>query len=122
MGYFPGLELNLYFHYTFFMSQRSTIPAFPRLSRRAFWDTDLHSLDFDRYADFIITRVFERGSLTDKQVLIDYYGRDKITRTLTSARSLLSIAQESAKQLLHLSDQDFACYRSTQPATRYSRY
>lgn len=104
------------------MLHRSSIPPKPVLSQRAFWDTDLRTLDFERYSDFVITRVFERGSEADKVALVPYYGEQRIIDTLTHAPSLMPIALESAKQLFHLSDQDFACYKSKPPARNFSRY
>jgi hypothetical protein len=94
----------------------------PALSKRAFWDTDLNALDFERHAEFIITRIFERGNESDQQAILRYYGEGPILQSLKSASSLLPIARERAKQLFHLSDQDFVCYRSKQPARNLSRY
>lgn len=104
------------------MLQRRFIQARPRLSRRAFWDTDPASFDFERHAKFIITRVFERGDKNDQMALMSYYGKEAIIQTLKASDSLLPIARERAKKYFHLSDQDFASYTSRQPARNLSRY
>ena len=94
----------------------------PRLSGRAFWDTEISTLDFTRHSKFIISRVFERGSDEDKTAIINYYGDQQIIKTLTSMSSLMPLAIERAKQAFHLSDTDFACYTSKQRAPNYSKY
>jgi hypothetical protein len=104
------------------MEERIPIQSIPRISKRAFWDTDLAALDFSHHAKFIITRVFERGSQKDQEAILAFYGERKICAILRAAPSLLPIARERAKRSFHLSDQDFACYRSTQPARNLSRY
>jgi hypothetical protein len=104
------------------MAERTPIQSRPKLSKRAFWDTDLAALDFDRHANFIITRIFERGRQEDQEAILAFYGERMISDILRSAPSLLPIARERAKRNFHLSDQDFACYRSTQPARNLSRY
>jgi hypothetical protein len=104
------------------MINKPAIPVQPQLSRRAFWDTVLSGLDFNQHASFIITRVFERGTPADQEALLGYYGKETVISTLTSVPSLLPLARERAKQLFHLSDQDFACYKSKLQARNISRY
>lgn len=104
------------------MINKASIPAPPTLSKRAFWDTEPTALDFQRYARFIITRVFERGTPADQQALLRYYGKEAIVATLTPVPTLLPLARERAKQLFHLSDPDFACSTSKPQARNFSRY
>jgi len=40
-------------------------------------------LDFDKYADFVIIRVFERGNENDIHQITTYYGKLTIISTLT---------------------------------------
>jgi len=35
----------------------------PQFQRRIFWDVNFDSLDYDKYADFVIERVFDRGDI-----------------------------------------------------------
>lgn len=49
------------------------------LFRKAlFWDTDMNKLDWEKQYKPIITRIFERGDSGEKQVIIDFYGKDKV--------------------------------------------
>jgi hypothetical protein len=94
----------------------------PVLSRYIFWDTDLHKLDFDRYADFTIIRVLERGAEQDIQEVIRYYGTDKIIATVTGIDTLLPRALAISKQLFHLSNDRFQCLKHSPRASHYSKY
>jgi len=94
----------------------------PALSQRSFWDTDLHKLDFDRYASFTIIRVLERGTEHDIDEIIRYYGADKVISAITAAKRLLPRAQLLGKQLFHLSNDQFECLKSLPQARNYSMY
>lgn len=37
----------------------------PTFNKTMFWDVDFEKLDYDRYANFVIERVFERGDIED---------------------------------------------------------
>ena len=94
----------------------------PVLSRHIFWDTDLHALDFDKYADFAIIRVLERGTETDVKEIIRYYGKDKIITTVTAIDTLLPRAIALSKQIFHLSNDSFQCLKHSPRANHYSKF
>jgi len=52
----------------------------PRAMRRLFWDTDGQQLGLARHADYIITRVLEKGDLEDWNWLRWTYGGERIAR------------------------------------------
>lgn len=81
----------------------------PILSRSAFWDIDLSTLDFDRYGDFTIIRVFERGTAEDINQILEYYGRPLIIETLTNASSLMPRAIALGEKILSISPGQFGC-------------
>jgi len=56
----------------------------PRVMRRLFWDTDPRQLDLEREADYIITRVAEKGDLEDWSWLRWTYGVSRIMKALQS--------------------------------------
>lgn len=70
------------------MATTSSNKAAPKLSRAAFWDIDLDKLDLVRYADFVIIRVFERGTPEDIRQIIAYFGKSRVGATLTGASTL----------------------------------
>jgi hypothetical protein len=94
----------------------------PYLSPAAFWDIDLDKLDLDRYADFAIIRVFERGTLQDIEAIIRYYGESRIITSLTRATSLLPRAVAVAQKLFGLSANQFSCCTPQRQVRNYSRY
>ena len=82
----------------------------PLISEQTFWDIDPHSLDFEESAEWIMLRVFDRGSLKEVLRICNYYGHEKVKTTLTSQTSHLpdhSILL--AKGLFNLSFHDFKC-------------
>jgi hypothetical protein len=56
---------------------------------RLFWDTERQKLDLARHADYIITRVLEKGDLEDWNWLRWTYGEARIAR-VTRANGKLS--------------------------------
>ena len=94
----------------------------PRLSHSAFWDIDLAQLDFERYADFTIIRVFERGTLEDIQQIMDYYDKSRIIHSITHAASLQLRAIALGQKLFDLSINEFACSRPSPQVMSYSQY
>ena len=94
----------------------------PKLSHFGFWDVDLHNLNFDKYASFVIIRVMERGTSEDMQEVIRYYGEKKVKQCLTSAPFLKSTAVEAGKELLNLKNEDFKCYTNTPLTRNFSMY
>lgn len=91
----------------------------PILSDRTFWDTRLDTFDFDRYANFAIIRVFERGLKKEMKEVIRYYGNDKVIDALTKARTLMPRAFTISKRLFHLSTDSYICLKQTPQAQNY---
>jgi hypothetical protein len=94
----------------------------PQLSHSAFWDIDLTNLDFDRYGDFTIIRVFERGTPKDIQQIINYYGNARIINSLLNASSLQPRAIALGQIFFDISPNQFACSRPSQQVMSYSQY
>lgn len=104
------------------MSTLNSNKSVPRLSHSAFWDIDLSKLDFERYADFTIIRVFERGTQNDIQQIMDYYDKSKIIYSITHAISLQPRAIALGQKFLGLSPNQFACSRPSPQVMSYSQY
>lgn len=104
------------------MASTTENKSVPLLSRTAFWDIDFNKLDLDRYPDFVIIRVFERGTMQDIDEIIKYFGEPGIINSLTKATSLLPRAVALAKKFFGLSTDQFSCYTPHQQARNYSMY
>lgn len=81
------------------------------LPARLFWDTKLADLDPESHADWIIMRVFDRGTLEDIWKLHSYYGRDKVANVLKNAASLKRSDMYLATLIYRLQPADFLCYK-----------
>jgi len=57
---------------------------------RIFWDSDFYALNDNVEADFIITRVFSRGDVTDIRNCRRHYGDQKIRNELLQVKHLPS--------------------------------
>ena len=47
-----------------------------------FWDTDIHSIDWEKQKQAVIKRVFERGNQQEKNEIIRFYGRETVNKAL----------------------------------------
>jgi hypothetical protein len=60
----------------------------PEFNRRIFWDVNFEEIDYDVNANFVIERVFARGDVEDIRQCRRYYGDEKITEVLFTAKNL----------------------------------
>ena len=67
------------------MSQKEYISL---LSRHLFWDMDVNKVNLDTCPAQIIQRVLEYGNLKDWQLILSYYGLDRIVSICQSLRTL----------------------------------
>ncbi|HEY0068226.1 MAG TPA: hypothetical protein VGB46_12705 [Flavisolibacter sp.] len=104
------------------MHSEQSIQKRPNLTRLAFWDTDLAALDLDKYADFTIHRVLQRGNQQDIAEIILYYGKDKIRTAIRSSTSLQPREIILAKQVFGLSEKDFECLKHSPLHPVFSKY
>jgi len=47
-----------------------------------FWDTDIHSIDWEKQKQAVIKRVFERGNQQEKNEITRFYGRETVNKVL----------------------------------------
>lgn len=53
-------------------------PDLSKLRRILFWDTNMESIDWVKYKDSVIKRVFQRGNEKEKQEIIRFYGAQTV--------------------------------------------
>ena len=83
------LEVHLYPERNGFEYRWASIPKkLPRPMHRLFWDTDPTRLNLERQADYIITRLLEKGDLAEWNWLRWTYGEPRIGATLKRRRGL----------------------------------
>jgi hypothetical protein len=86
----------------------------PVFHKRIFWDVDFENLDYDKKANFIIERVFERGDVPDIRNCRRYYGDDKVTTALLNAKFLPETRMYLAAAVIDRPLEDFRCYKLRQ--------
>jgi addiction module HigA family antidote len=62
--------------------QHSDKPDLKKLRPVIFWDTDMHSIDWNRQYRAVIHRVFERGNEVEKKEITSFYGKEKVAEVL----------------------------------------
>ncbi|WP_026932582.1 HigA family addiction module antitoxin [Christiangramia echinicola] len=54
--------------------QSQKTPNLKILRKILFWDTDIETIDWNKYKDAVIQRVFQRGNEQEKKEIIRFYG------------------------------------------------
>lgn len=79
-------------------------------NRKLFWDTDISKLDLNNNADYIVTRIFERGDVEDIRNCRRHYGDEVISKILQDARFLSEQTLYLAAAIFKKDITDFRCY------------
>jgi hypothetical protein len=75
-----------------------------------FWDTDPTTIDWDKHARYVMTRVLCRGTLEDLKKLIELYGRDRISREIVQVRYLDKRTLNFCSVIFDIPKEKFRCY------------
>lgn len=86
----------------------------PVFDKRIFWDVNFEQLDIDAKADFVITRVFERGDIEDIRQCRRYFGDEKVAKALLNARYLPEKTLYLAAAVIDKNVTEFKCYKNRQ--------
>ena len=82
----------------------------PTLSQQTFWDVNIAELSFEDSPDWIIERVFDRGSLDEVISVVNYYGKENVKKTIQTVPTYLpNHTNLLAKALFNLNFSDFKC-------------
>jgi hypothetical protein len=84
------------------------------LSKQAFWDVDVDKLDYEKNADYIISKVFDNGSLQDILEIMAWYGDNKVKNALMNAPYLKEITMVFASKLFNVPISSFKCSTTKQ--------
>lgn len=60
----------------------------PKISKRAFWDTNFELIDWEASSTYLTIRIIERGTFNDLIEIIRFYGKDRIKKELTAEKIL----------------------------------
>ncbi len=82
----------------------------PVFNKRIFWDVDFEKLDYDKKANFVIERVFERGDVDDIRQCRRYYGDEKVRDVLLNTKFLPEHRIYLASAVIDKPVEEFRCY------------
>lgn len=86
----------------------------PDLSKVLFWDIPEQTPDYENHPEWVIKRVFERGSMEDIAEIILFYGKKKVKAVLTATPHLDEDILYLASAILDTPLNDFLCYSTRQ--------
>lgn len=93
------------------MAENDYIASF---SDYLFWDIDKSSLKLEDNASYVVTRVLELGQLQDWNLLVSYYGLDRIVSIAKNLRALDPRALSLISVLSSTPKSSFRCYSQMQ--------
>ncbi|MEN8138795.1 MAG: hypothetical protein ABFR62_10230 [Bacteroidota bacterium] len=85
----------------------------PNIRKIVFWDTYFNDIDWNKNAGFIITRVYEKGSIDELKEIHEFYGNEKIKHELINARYLSNRILNYASIVFNTKKSKFKCYSKT---------
>ncbi len=86
----------------------------PQFFKGLFWDIDESKLDYEKNAEWVIRRVFERGDLDDIFLLVYYYRKEKVVSVLQNTTGLKKSDMLLAALMFQLQPKDFVCHKLNQ--------
>ena len=86
----------------------------PNISKRAFWDIDFKSLNFEKHRDYIILKVFDHGKWNDIVSIINFYGKNQVKKSLIDSEHLTEKALQLAIIIFKQPKSKFKCYTQKQ--------
>ncbi|MBW6482085.1 MAG: hypothetical protein K0B10_03400 [Vicingaceae bacterium] len=88
---------------------------FPNISTQTFWDVNVSTIDFIEYKEWVINRVFDRGTLDEVYEIIKFYGFNQVKQQLqTTEDNLPKHAILLARAIFELNYSDFKCLEKKQ--------
>ena len=92
----------------------------PTLSKQTFWDVNISSVSFDDSSEWIIERVFDKGSLEEVCSIINYYGKEEVKNIIVNIATFLpNHSILLAKAIFGLNFNDFKCLEKRQFLPNY---
>lgn len=86
----------------------------PIFNKNIFWDVEFEKLDYNKYANWTIERVFERGDVEDIRQCRRYYGDDKVKEALLAAKYISQNRIYLASAVINEPIEKFKCYITRQ--------
>jgi hypothetical protein len=79
-----------------------------------FWDAVRNHIDLVRHAPYVVQRVLEYGQIKDWELLLSYYGLEKIASISKNLRTLEPRALAFISTISRIPPEQFRCYNTRQ--------
>jgi hypothetical protein len=90
-----------------------------QINARYFWDVDHSRLDEISSSRLIIERVFSLGEVDEMNLLVSFYGREKVLKVLCNLPYLDPKTLNFVSKLFHKSVKSFRCYQLKQSRPQF---
>ncbi|MBD0374770.1 MAG: hypothetical protein ICV51_03990 [Flavisolibacter sp.] len=87
-------------------------PFIQQLSNKAFWDTDMTTIDPEVHAAFIIEKVFEFGTWQDLLTVTRYYGEERVKNNLMKSKFFFPDTISFISTIFNINKEEMACSTS----------
>lgn len=89
-------------------------PNKPNLPRRLFWDYNVEKIDWQKGSVGIIRRVIERGTKNEWEILIGFYGKDRVIASLLGGcNSFPDEIVSEISEYFKIRPEELKCYTPT---------
>lgn len=94
----------------------------PVFDKKLFWDVGFTQSDLEKSPQFVIVRVFERGTIADVKKLRGHYGDKKIKEEITKAKWIEPETLQFLSAIYNIPLKQFRCYTEKQLRSTLSIY
>jgi len=84
------------------------------LSKKAFWDVDMNTMDAEKHAAFIIEKVFEHGKWNDILAITRFYGRERVKQVTLNYTSFFPDTASFLAAIFDKPIEEIKCFRPRQ--------
>ena len=90
-----------------------------KLSKVIFWDVDYDSIDWDKKARFVISRVLMYGTIEDWEAIKSYYGAERIKEEMLQERYLDPKTLSFLSCIFDIPKEQFRCFTERQSSPQH---
>lgn len=83
-------------------------------SPNLFWDIDLATLDMEKHASFIVSRVLDYGTMNDWLAIKSYYGLERLREIALNIKSMERESLSFISTITNTPEDKFRCYKLLQ--------
>lgn len=86
----------------------------PPISKKAYWDINFETLDFEKPSPFIMQKIFNYGPWEEQLAIMRYYGLARIKKEIVHAAYLRKPVLSFLCTILDLQKEDFESHLNLQ--------